>query len=283
MLPEGRKLGYRVIGKGAPVLYFHGTASSRLEVLLLKPLATAAKLQLIGFDRPGYGLSTYKPPKTLSDFNSDVNALADQLGLEQFGVLAWSGGGAFALAYLALNPRRVTRAVTVGAPNLPFDVTTAHNIPLARYIMKVPYVGEVAMRQLSRELLRARGPLEFLATRQGKQLLHGASKGDLTFFSDPVWMGLMYVSMVEAFRQGNLGVKAVVGEHRLFVKPYNLPFGDISTNKLWVWHGAQDLTCRVSNAYAIAKAVPKATLKIFAGSGHCVMFENLPRLAEILG
>jgi hypothetical protein len=31
-LPDGRQLGYLIVGKGAPVFYFHGTASSRLEL-----------------------------------------------------------------------------------------------------------------------------------------------------------------------------------------------------------------------------------------------------------
>jgi hypothetical protein len=38
-LPDERHLGYIVEGKGKPVIYFHGTASSRLEILLLKEFA----------------------------------------------------------------------------------------------------------------------------------------------------------------------------------------------------------------------------------------------------
>ena len=84
-LPDGRKLGYCTVGKGQPVIYFHGTASSRLEVLLLKDIADTAGLQIVGIDRPGYGLSTYHPRKSLQDFNGDVNFLADYLGFELFG------------------------------------------------------------------------------------------------------------------------------------------------------------------------------------------------------
>ncbi len=281
VLPDGRKLGYTTIGKGAPVIYFHGTASSRLEVLLLKKLADKV-VQLIGVDRPSYGLSTYKPRKGLQDFNGDVNFFADFLGLERFGVLGWSGGGVFALAYCACNPTRVAQAVLVGTPWLPFDVSTAHNMPAARYIMKIPYVGELAMRQLSRELLKAEGDAKaFLVSRHGKQLLKGCSKSDLKFFDDPDWVQGLYVSMTEAFRQGNLGVKAVVEEHRIFVKPWSLPFSGYDGGNLRVWHGAEDLTCRVSNAYALKKVLPKAELEVFGGSGHYLMFERLDRLAGV--
>jgi pimeloyl-ACP methyl ester carboxylesterase len=282
-LPDGRKLAYTVLGKGAPVIYFHGTASSRLEVLLLKQLVDLAQVQLIGVDRPGYGLSSYKQRKSLVDFNGDVDALVDFLGFERFSVLGWSGGGAFALAYLALNPDRVDRAVLVSTPALPFDVSTAHNMPAARYIMKLPYVGYFPMRQLSRQLLRCNGDIaKFLATQQGKQLLHGCSKGDLKFFTDPHWMTLMYQSMTEAFHQGNAGVKAVVDEHRLFTKPWNLPLSKLDGRRLWIWHGNQDLTCRINNAYANAKAMPTANLQVFEDAGHCVMFQNIDKLAKIL-
>jgi pimeloyl-ACP methyl ester carboxylesterase len=282
-LPDGRQLGYLIIGKGEPVVYFHGTASSRLEILLLKELACAERLQIIGIDRPGYGLSTFKRRKNLQDFNANVNFLTDYLGIERFGILGWSGGGVFALAYLALFPKRVTKAVIAGAPALPFDVSTAHNMPFARYVMKIPYVGYLAMRQLSRQLLKANGDTaKFLATRQGKQLLRGYSTSDLTFFSNPEWMQLMYQSMAEAFRRGNQGVNAVVAEHQIFMKPWNISFTRISADKLFVWHGTDDKTCRVSNAYQISKIIPLANLEIFPAKGHCVMFENLKKLGEIL-
>ena len=280
-LPDGRKLGYKVIGKGKPVLYFHGTASSRLEIMLLKKLATA-KLQIIGIDRPGYGLSTFKYRKDLQDFNSDVNYLTDYLGIERFAVLGWSGGGAFALAYLALFPERVTKAVIVSTPALPFDVSTAHNMPFARFAMKIPFVGFLAIKQFSYQVRSAYGDMSaFLGSRQGRQLLHSCSKSDLVFFSDPSWMRLLFQSMAEAFRQGNQGVKAAVVEHQIFMKPWNISFSRISPGKLFIWHGSEDKTCRVTNAHAIS-CVVSCSIEIFGGKGHCVMFDNLEKLSEIL-
>ena len=281
VLRDGRKLAYTTIGKGPPVIYFHGTASSRLEVLLLRHLADSG-LQLIGVDRPGYGLSTYKPRKTLSDFNSDLNSLADQLGLNKFAVLGWSGGGVFALAYLTNNSQRVSRSVVVAAPSLPFDVSTAHNTPLAKYLMRFPKIGETVMRHLSRQLLKANGSTKaFLSTPQGKQLLHGCSKTDIVFINNSSWVELMYQSMAEAFRQ-NSGVKTVVEEHLLFLKPWTLPFEAAAGEKLLIWHGSDDKTCLVDNSYSNARLLPSASLEIFEGEGHFVMFDNLKLLGKIL-
>ena len=281
-LPDGRKLGYAEIGEGSPVIYFHGTASSRLEINLLRQL-TQKHLKLIAIDRPGYGLSTYRPRRTLEDFNSDVNALIDHIGLEHFAVLGWSGGGTFALTYIANNQDRVSQVLIVATPNLPFDPSTAHNLPLARYLMKLTFIGKIAIRQLQRELLQAAGkPEAFLATPQGRHLLHGATKRDLEFFHDPDWMKLMYRAMVEAFRQGEESIKAIVDEHRLFLRPWNLPFDKIDGNRLHIWHGNDDLTCRVTNAYSLAKTIPNANLEVFKDAGHYVMYDHLERMALVL-
>ena len=282
-LPDGRQLGYCVVGKGKPVVYFHGTASSRLEVLLLKEFANSAGLKIIGIDRPGYGLSTFCPRTNLQDFNSDVNSLTDHLGFDRFGVLGWSGGGAFALAYLACNPERVTTAVIAGAPALPFDVSNAHNMPLARFIMKTPFVGLFAMKRMRSQVLKANGDIPaFLRSGQGRQMLHACSKSDLKFFSNASWMTLMYQSMAEAFRQDD-GVKAVLTEHQSFMKPWPFSFSKIPAGKLFIWHGSEDKTCRVANAELIVKSVKGSQLEIFEGEGHCVMFDNFGKLGKLFG
>jgi pimeloyl-ACP methyl ester carboxylesterase len=280
-LPDGRNLGYATIGKGNPVMYFHGTASSRLEVYLLKRLVTEGNLQLIAMDRPGYGLSTYKPRKNIQDLNNDLNFLADHLDINQFSVLGWSGGGVFALAYITCFPQRVTSGVIAGTPNLPFDASTAHNnIPFAKYVMKLPFLGTIAMRNMRRQVLKADSPEAFLHSNQGRQMLHTCSNHDLTFFTNPTWISLMHQSMTEAFRQNNSD-KVVLEEHKLFLKPWNLPFKQVS-KKLWVWQGTEDKTCPIKNAYNIAHKIKGCNLEIFPQQGHCVLFDSIGKLTDRL-
>ena len=282
VLPDGRRLGYLVVGAGKPVVYFHGTASSRLEARLLTELADAAQLQIICIDRPGYGLSTFLPPKSLCDFADDINFLVDHLGIERFGVIGWSGGGAFALTHAALVSERITRAVVVGAPALPFDVSTAHNMPFARYVMKLPFLGMLALRNMQAQVLKANGDIDaFLESRQGKRMLKGWPKEDAKFFSNRNWATLMYGSMAEAFRQRDIGVKTVFLEHQLFMKPWPVSLSRIPAGKVYVWQGAEDKTCRVDNAYRIARAVSGVHLHVFEGQGHCVMFGNFDKLSEV--
>ena len=91
----------------------------------------------------------------------------------------------------------------------------------------------------------------------------------------------MYQSMAEAFRQNN-GVKAVVEEHQFFMKPWGISFAGIPAGKLVIWHGADDKTCLVGNAYRLSQTVAGSLLEVFQGKGHCVMFDNQEKLAALL-
>jgi len=282
-LSDGRRLGFSVVGEGTPVLYFHGTASSRLETLLLKEFACTHGFQIIGVDRPGYGLSTFAPRNRLRDFAPDVNSLMAHLGIKKFALLAWSGGGPFGLVYVALFPERVSKAVVVGSPALPFDVATAHNNSLARFAMKIPALGMWGLKRFRAEVLKANRDIDaFLESKNGRKMVASWPEADAKFFANASWLRLMYGSMAEGFRQENGGVKAVFQEHQLFIKPWNEPISQIPPDKICVWHGTEDTTCRVGNAYRLVEAVPNASLEVFEGKGHCVMFDNLQKLPEIL-
>lgn len=108
-LPDGRALGYRELGdpQGKPVLFFHGWPGSRIQVDYFTGAATPG-VRLIGVDRLGTGLSDFKPGSRLLDWPDDIAVLADSLGLGRFAVLAWLGGGAFALACAHRIPERLT-------------------------------------------------------------------------------------------------------------------------------------------------------------------------------
>ena len=232
-LPDGRQLGFSVVGEGMPVFCFHGIASSRLKILLLREFACTNEFQIIGVDRPGYGFSTFAPRNRLRDFTADINFLMAHLGLEKFALLAWSGGGPFGLAYVALFPERVTNAVIVGSPALPFDVATAHNSSLARFAMKIPALGMWGLKRFRAEVLKATQDINaFLGSKSGRKMLEAWPKEDAQFFADPSWLTLMYGSMAEAFRQENDGVKAVFQEYQLFIKPWAEPISQIPPESL---------------------------------------------------
>jgi pimeloyl-ACP methyl ester carboxylesterase len=93
ILSDGRKLGFAEFGEmqGEPVFYFHGFPGSRLEAKLAETMAKDSQVRFIGIDRPGFGLSDFKPKRALVDWPNDVTELADSLGIDQFFILGVSG------------------------------------------------------------------------------------------------------------------------------------------------------------------------------------------------
>lgn len=283
-LPDGRQLGYAVVGEGAPVLYFHGAASSRLEIFLLKQFASQYRFKLVGVDRPGYGLSTFTPRRNLHDFAEDVNKLVTHLQIDQFALLSWSGGGPFALAYLARFPQTVSRAVIACSPALPFNVASAHNNnPLAKFAMKNQHIALWALKSFKKTVLKAQLNIDdYLASKDGKRMLASWAEPDVKFFSNPTWLKLLYTSTAEALRQGDSSLKTIFQEHKLFMNPCSEPLHRIPPSKLTIWQGIQDKTVQPDNAYKIAQTIKGAQLEIFPQEGHCVIFSETQKLSNAL-
>ena len=78
-------------------------------------------LAVCTYDRPGYGLSTRRAGRTLSQTVDDVSAVADFLGWERFAVAGYSGGSGPAMAVAALMADRVIRCAVVAGEAPPLE------------------------------------------------------------------------------------------------------------------------------------------------------------------
>jgi hypothetical protein len=108
-LKDRRSLAYAEWGdeRGAPVLFFHGNAGSRLYCP--NDAATAAaRVRPLTIDRPGVGGSDVLPRRRFVDWPRDVREFTDALGIDRFGVVGWSAGGPYAAAG-AVHPRPAHR------------------------------------------------------------------------------------------------------------------------------------------------------------------------------
>jgi pimeloyl-ACP methyl ester carboxylesterase len=109
-MPDGRQLGYGEHGDpgGMPIIYNHPMPGSR--AFNLDPEALKAHgARVLSLERPGLGLSTRAPGRTLGDWAADVLACADALGFERFAVVAVSAGGPYGWVVAHDAPDRVTR------------------------------------------------------------------------------------------------------------------------------------------------------------------------------
>jgi pimeloyl-ACP methyl ester carboxylesterase len=116
-LRDGRTLRWSEGGApdGVPVVFFHGCPDTRRAAWTGHEAARARGIRLLAANRPGYGASTPAAP-SFQRIADDTAELVGALGVERFGVLGMSVGGAFALACAALLPDRVTRAALVATP-----------------------------------------------------------------------------------------------------------------------------------------------------------------------
>ncbi|KAI1426930.1 alpha/beta hydrolase fold protein [Xylaria sp. FL1777] len=114
-LPDGRTLSYAQYGllTGPAIFYVHGLPGSRMEGALFDAPAITPRARIIAVDRPGYGLSSPQPNRTILDHARDVECLAKHLDLHSYAVLGISGGGPYALACAAALPADKLKAVSI--------------------------------------------------------------------------------------------------------------------------------------------------------------------------
>jgi pimeloyl-ACP methyl ester carboxylesterase len=112
---SGRKLAYRSIGSGSPIILsnrFRGTLDT-WDPLFLDTLSK--NYRVITFDYTGIGYSTGTLPTDVISVANDIKDLAFYLKLEKTAVLGWSWGGLIAQAASLQYPELITHAVIIGS------------------------------------------------------------------------------------------------------------------------------------------------------------------------
>jgi pimeloyl-ACP methyl ester carboxylesterase/DNA-binding CsgD family transcriptional regulator len=119
--PDGTRIALATMGKGPPLLraahwlsHLEFDARSPVWSHWLRELANGQTY--IRYDHRGCGLSDWSAPDLgFSAWVSDLETVADFLGLQRFALLGMSQGGAIAIAYAARHPERVSQLVLCGA------------------------------------------------------------------------------------------------------------------------------------------------------------------------
>jgi pimeloyl-ACP methyl ester carboxylesterase len=275
-LPDGRRLAYAEFGRhdGAPVLYFHGAPSSRLEPLLIGDDAWGRLgLRVIAPDRPGMGRSDFQPGRGFSDWPADVAALADALGLRRFAALGFSGGGPYVAACAARIPERLVAGVIVSGGwrmdwpeatrGLPFVnrlvMTLAHRCPpLLRLVLMS--MGNVAHGEREKELAQLKRrlpPADFAAL---------VAPGRLEAFGRGI---------AESMRQGTKGPAWDMG---LYTREFGFRPEEVQV-PLTLFHGTQDHNAPIALARRVAALLPGARLVAYEHESHLSTLCN--RVQEI--
>jgi pimeloyl-ACP methyl ester carboxylesterase len=277
-LGDGRLLGFAEYGDlgGTPLVYFHGTPGSRLELGLpgIDAALGARGIRAIALDRPGIGLSTPKPRRRILDWPNDVARAADALGLERFMVLGASGGCPYTLACAQRLPGRLT-AVGVAVGIAPIDAGACWDdmTPRNRKLFRVGRWFAAGLKPLvgAMERLIARAP-----DRAVEGLLDRLPEADRAILGEGPVREAMIRSWREAFRQGPGGPwwELVLESRRWGFSLSQVPV------PILLWIGGVDRTIPPSMGRYLAAALPRSEARVYPAEGHLSLVVN--RHAEML-
>ena len=261
-LPDGRALAYEEYGdpSGFPVLSFHGGLSSRLDAEHAHDAAVAAGVRLVSPDRPGIGLSTFQPHRSLLDWPGDVAQLTAALDIDKFAVMGWSAGGPYAAVCAATMAGRVTAAALLSSA-VPLDqygttrgltttdrmllFLTRHTPGLAAAVLNASIV-HASNARLLRAAMRSFPPADRTVLREW----------------GPPDLALDFVR--ESVRQGTEGC---VQDYRVFGDPWGFALEEIEV-PVHIWEGADDKTGPPGYRAFLQRHIAHATVTVVPGEGH---------------
>lgn len=266
-LTSGRQMSWVEFGDpyGYPVFYFHGTPGSGLEASVYDEAAKKHNVRVIAPDRPGIAGSTAHPERTVLDYASDIEELANHVGADEFSVMGWSGGGPHALLVGTVLHDR-THVIGLLAPqgHIPSTSTKIEaktsfiSNSLLRSILRIPRVGPkiIAMSfrlsDMTRKQPRAKN--QYLKMAQSlKRGLHPGPEGAATD---------------TRILEGNWGMtlEQVADVLRKCDPP----------PKIWLWQGGHDSVVNPADIKTMAETLPNSTLIVNSHANHLQMLLDLP-------
>ncbi len=272
-LPDGRTLEVHEIGDpgGLAIISHHGSPASGLPY---ERWATPG-IRLITYDRAGYGGSTRNPGRDIAAIASDIEAVADELGLDRFATWGISGGGPHALACAALCGERLTATASLagvapfGAEGLDWLAGMGEgNVEEFDLVL----AGEASLRpaiERDRLLMIESSPA---GMREVFETLLG--EADRAVLEGPL-IEHMHRNTIHALESNADGW---IDDNLAFVRPWGFELAAI-TRPVLVVQGDDDRFVPRSHGEWLAANVPGAEAWIDDADGHLTLLEH--RIPEV--
>jgi pimeloyl-ACP methyl ester carboxylesterase len=152
---NGIRLHYVTGGHGPPLLLLHGFTGAGVwwDPFLGR---LAENYTTIVPDLPGHGRSEGGPdPYRFDEVATDVYALMDELGIDRFRAVGYSGGGIVLIHMATQQPGRIEAMAVLSAPHvhskstiLEFPAFEDHPAQVREYWLKIHPGGETQVRRL---------------------------------------------------------------------------------------------------------------------------------------
>lgn len=276
-LPTGRVLSYDRYGVegGKSLLYCHGGASSKRDIAFANDLLAAENIDLIAIDRPGIGLSTRMPGRTLLDWSQDVKHLLEQLRIEKpLPAIGWSLGGPYAMACAYALPDYIDKLALSGSCGPVSELGPVKNLDLIldRILFTCP---EKLTWTISIMLsVYAKLPIEFLHKDMLSQLKSNADREIVKAFTKDECK----VYLDNALANGGWGV---IDDYMAIKKPWGFEPNELKV-PTYIFHGSEDTLCPISQAYYLKKHIENSQLHIIEDQGHFLLHRSLKAFTKAL-
>jgi pimeloyl-ACP methyl ester carboxylesterase len=279
VLSDGRSIGYAEYGSSdqPPLFVFHGLPGSRLDIAEMWA-TTPTNARIIAPDRPGFGLSTFRPLARLADWADDVRQLADALGIERFLVAGFSGGGPHALSVAHYLPDRVIAAASISGAGTFSDPADRKGMNVVNKVIfalarRTPALLWLLAAPQARQIKRNPGSV-IDKTARNKHV----PSGDRAVLSDPRTREIMIEAAPEMFRQG---VRGFIQEAHLTVTPWGF---DPATVKAPVtfWHGDADKNVPLESMRGLSSRIADCDVTVYPGEGHLIVPRHWDEIVEKL-
>jgi len=278
-LQDGRRMGFVQHGDpaGQPVLFFHDLWSNRNQRHPDDGILMRAGIRLIGVDRPGYGMSTRKPGRSLMDVVDDVMLLSKALQLDRFAVLGFSAGGPYAIACAYRFPQVVQRCVLVSCLP-PLDHARGFQAlhPVYARIFQLASGQEMLLRSLLRGFFWLDGQRS--AAHSPRELGNLLGKSDQAVLSQPQVQAARR-DMWEDLRRNSSD--SLADELRSLTQPWGFSLQSIRSVTR-VWWGEDDRFCAPIVGQRIADFVPNASAEKLPGAGHFLLYSHWEAILQSL-
>ncbi|MCX7745847.1 MAG: alpha/beta hydrolase [Clostridia bacterium] len=265
-LADGRNLSFFEFGdpKGKPVFYFHGSGiSTGLYSEKLGNTAAENGIYLIAPDRPGIGLSDYKPERCLLEWPKDLEELANQLNIPQFSIVSESGGSAYAYACAYLIPHRINKVAIVSGicplyiKSLQKNLSIKHRLALF-FLKRSPAWLLCKMFASLKKSIENR-PEDFFSKAAQK-----ASVIEKKLILNPELQSCYKNSIQNSFRQD---YKGVIDDMRILSGNWGFDLREISC-RITLWHGQEDGSAPIIMTKRVQELLKNCHAAYFPNEGH---------------
>jgi len=278
LLRDGRSLGFAEYGTadGVPIFWFPGTPGGRRQIPpRARKAAEQRNVRLIAVERPGLGASTPHLYESLLGWADDVEEIADRFGLDRFGLVGLSGGGAYVLACAYRLARRVVGGAILGgvAPARGDDAPPGGAVGFAA---RGSFLLHAFREPLAHALWATVYSLRPLASPVFDLFVSNMMpEGDKEVMQRPEMKQMFIDDMLRASRPQ---LHALVYDAVLFTRPWGFSVREIRV-PIRFWHGDADSFVPLEHAEHLASLIPDTELRIRPREGH---MGNLDAAEEVL-